>query len=143
MLFIMEIAILPVGEHQKAAGERLRHLIDLIGMSYVEAAGVMGVSKHVLRNWMAGDSYPQPYALYRLSRSKGINFDYVFLGDWSNLPHRIARALEEEFGAIPEARSEPVQPDDVSSSAHATVRDSARRGRDRDRNATRRVRAVQ
>lgn len=93
----VQTAILTQADHQRASGERLRRLIKLLGMSYVEAAELMNVSKHVLNHWMQGNHPIQPYPLYRLCRTKGANFDYVFLGDWSALPHRMARELEAEL----------------------------------------------
>lgn len=95
----METAILPQGEYHKAAGERLRTVIRLLGLKNTEAAKIMGISKHVLNFWMKGENPIQPYQLYRLCRSKGINFDYVALGDWSALPHRLAQVLEAELSA--------------------------------------------
>lgn len=93
----VQTAILTQSDHQRAAGDRLRRLIKLLGMSYVEAAETMNVSKHVLNHWMSGNHPIQPYPLYRLCRSKGVNFDYVFLGDWSSLPHRMGREIEAEL----------------------------------------------
>lgn len=93
----VQTAILTQADHQRASGERLRRLIKLLGISYVEAAELMNVSKHVLNHWMQGNHPIQPYSLYRLCRAKGANFDYVFLGDWSALPHRMGRELEAEL----------------------------------------------
>lgn len=93
----MESAILPPSDHRIAVGARLRKLIDMLGMTYVDAAELMGISKHVLRNWMAGETYPQPYPLYRLCRLKGVDFNYVFLGDWAALPGRLSSQLEAEL----------------------------------------------
>ena len=50
----MEIPVLPIGDFQTDCGERLRKLIDMLGISQVEAGRLMGVSKHVIRNWLAG-----------------------------------------------------------------------------------------
>jgi transcriptional regulator with XRE-family HTH domain len=139
----MEIALLTAAAHQKLAGERLRHVIDLLGIPYVEAASIMGVSKHVLRNWMAGDNYPQPYPLYRLAKAKGVNFDYVFLGDWQGLPHRIAKVLESEFEATPGGLSAETHADAASSSPTAPSSRTRRRRGDGNRDAAGRVRTVQ
>lgn len=96
---VMENVIFSREDHLKAAGHRLRRVIDMLSLSYVEAAEIMGISKHVLRNCMAGDNYVQPYALYRLCRAKGIDFNYVFLGDWGALPTRLGKQLEDELAA--------------------------------------------
>lgn len=95
----MNIPILPQSDYQQDAGRRLRKLVDGLGLTQVEAARLMGISKHVLRNWLAGDHPIQPYALYRLCRSKSIDFNYVFLGDWQHLPFALAKAMEDEMQA--------------------------------------------
>lgn len=92
----MEVAVLPESAYRKEAGRRLRRLIDMLDIQYVEAARIMGITKHVLRNWMAGDSPIQPYALYRLSSVKQVDFNYVHLGDWSRLPKPLRDELEAE-----------------------------------------------
>lgn len=94
-----DVPILAQSDYQISAGRRLREVIDLLGITQVEAGRLMGVSKHVLRNWIAGDNPIQPYAIYRLHRAKGIDFNYVFLGDWARLPHSLAKALEDELQA--------------------------------------------
>lgn len=104
------VSVLAQSDYQTAVGTRLRRLIDLLGISYVEAASLMGVSKNVLRNWMAGDNPPAPYAVYRLTRAKGVDFNYVFLGDWSALPARLARALDEEMKSTLGASAEQAPP---------------------------------
>lgn len=92
----MEIAILSQADHRRAAGARLRRLLELLDLSQVEAAEIMGVTKQQVNNWLRGDAYPTHYALYRLSRLRGIDFNYVLGGDWSALPTRIGQQLEEE-----------------------------------------------
>jgi len=92
----MEVPVLTQSDFQQASAHRLRRLIDLLGITQVEAARIMGITKHVLRNWLAAENPIQPYPLYRLCRAKGLDFNYVMLGDWSNLPHHLARELERE-----------------------------------------------
>lgn len=104
--------ILPQSEHQADAGRRLRWLIDKLGISQVEAARIMGISKHVMRNWLAGDNPIQPYAMYRLCRMRNVDFNFVYLGDWSRLPAALAQAAEEEALSILEAAQEPASQED-------------------------------
>lgn len=89
----MEQAVLSKADHTKAVGVRLRQLIDALGLSYVDAANDMGVTKNHLGNWMRGAAYPLHYSLYRFCRIRGVNTDWVYLGDPSGLPHRVAAAL--------------------------------------------------
>jgi transcriptional regulator with XRE-family HTH domain len=100
----MDIPVLPPSEHQRDAGLRLRKLLQLLQLKQVEAARIMGVSKHVLRNWLAGDNPVQPYALYRLCRVKQVDCNYVYLGDWSALPLALAKQLEDELLSELEAK---------------------------------------
>ncbi|GEN14722.1 hypothetical protein NCH01_11530 [Neoasaia chiangmaiensis] len=93
----MQVEILSLSDYQVTCGHRLRRAIELLGMAFTEAAAIMGVSKGVLNHWMSGNHPIQPYALYRLSRARNVTFDYVFLGDWSGLPHHLASQLEAEI----------------------------------------------
>jgi transcriptional regulator with XRE-family HTH domain len=93
----MDIPILSQSDFQSDAGLRLRQLIAKLGMTQVEAARIMGISKNVLRNWLAGDHPIAPYPLYRLCKAKNIDFNYVFLGDWSHLPYGLAKEFEREI----------------------------------------------
>lgn len=95
----MDRPILAQSDYQAQAGARLKQAIEMLGITQVEAARLMGISKHVLRNWIAGDNPIQPYAMYRLHRAKSIDFNFVGLGDWSRLPHELALKLEAELQA--------------------------------------------
>ncbi len=95
----MDTPVLAQSDYQIDAGRRLRLLINALGLSQVEAARLMGVSKHVLRNWLAGDHPVQAYPLYRLCRAKAVDFNYVFLGDWTRLPYALAKGMEDEMQA--------------------------------------------
>ena len=92
----MIIPVLPTSDFQHDSGRRLRWLISKLGLKQTQAADIMGVSKHVLRNWLAGDNPVQPYPLYRLCRSRGVDFNFVYLGDWTHLPYELAKAAEQE-----------------------------------------------
>jgi hypothetical protein len=53
------------------------------------------LTKHVLNHWVSGKIYPHPHALLRLCRARGVDFNFLFLGDWSRLPHDVAARLDE------------------------------------------------
>lgn len=92
--------LLSRSDFRRGAAWRLRQLISKLGLSQAEAAEAMGVSRQVLANWLAGDNAIGTYALYRLCRLKGVNdYNYVFLGDWSRLPHDLAQEFEREVTA--------------------------------------------
>ncbi|NVN44825.1 helix-turn-helix transcriptional regulator [Asaia siamensis] len=107
----MHIDILNLTDYQAACGYRLRRVIELLDLTFTDAAKIMGISKGVLNHWMAGNNPIQPYALYRLSRSRGITFDYIFLGNWSGLPHLLAAQIEKEMLSGQVASSEEVRSD--------------------------------
>lgn len=99
----VSVTVLSRKDFRIASAHRLRDLIEKLGLTQVEAAQIMGVSKHVLRNWLMAENAIGTYALYRLSRAKGIDFNYIFLGDWSNLPPEVVEQFERELGAALEA----------------------------------------
>jgi transcriptional regulator with XRE-family HTH domain len=108
----MDFPILAQSDFQIDSGRRLRKVIAMLGISQVEAARIMGISKHVLRNWLTGDDPIKPYAIYRLYRSRGVDLNYIFLGDWQRLPHALARELEDDLQARLEAAPEAALPED-------------------------------
>lgn len=98
--------ILAETDFQKDSGLRLRRLIHKLGITQVKAAELMGISKHVLRNWLVGEHPIKPFAVYRLCKARGIDFNYVFLGDWAQLPYKLAREFEQELTSKLAASSE-------------------------------------
>jgi transcriptional regulator with XRE-family HTH domain len=93
------VSVLDEGDFHRSAGSRLRTILDLLGLEEPVAAGLMGLSVSALRKMLSGTAPMNVYALYRLSRAKGVDFNYVFLGDWSALPSRLAKRLDEEMTA--------------------------------------------
>lgn len=89
----MEIGILTDEDYRRAVGARLRSLINALGITYVEAAADMDVTKNHLGNWMRGTAYPLHYHLYRFCRIRGVNTDFIYLDDPSGLPGRVVAAL--------------------------------------------------
>jgi transcriptional regulator with XRE-family HTH domain len=94
MLARMETVILPRSDHVREVGRRLRLLIEAIGITQAEAARDMGVPPNHLGNWIRGDrSYPLEYSIYRFCRIRGVDTNWLYLGDPSSLPERVARRL--------------------------------------------------
>jgi transcriptional regulator with XRE-family HTH domain len=93
-------AILAEPDYRREVGERLRQLIDALGLSYVQAAQMMLVPKNHLGNWMRGDAFPRHYNLYRFCRINGVNTDWVLLGDYSALPYSVVEALLQQAPAL-------------------------------------------
>lgn len=94
----------------RQVGARLRRTLDALGLSYVEAAELMGKSKQTLNGWMAGEGYPDCYSVYRLSRAAKVTFDWLFLGDWSELPSSLKEKVAPEWAVLPRVAEEPGLP---------------------------------
>jgi transcriptional regulator with XRE-family HTH domain len=95
----MSDTVLTASEHRKAVGARLRRVIDLLGMTSKDVGELMGVTKQSMTDYLGGKSYPNGYGVYRLYKLKGITYDFLFLGDWSGLPPKLAQALDAELRA--------------------------------------------
>jgi transcriptional regulator with XRE-family HTH domain len=89
--------MLTASDHQKAVGARLRRLATALGLRPVDLAREMGCSKQTVNSYFNGVVYPNDYGIYRLCRLHHINYDYLYLGDWSQLPAAVAAKLEPEF----------------------------------------------
>lgn len=107
----METPILSQSDFLKRSGVHLRRLIGMLGLTQVKAAEIMGITKHVLRNWLAGEDRMNPYAIYRLCQAKGVDFNYIFLGDWHRLPYELAQEMEAELATKLAAATAPVPQD--------------------------------
>jgi transcriptional regulator with XRE-family HTH domain len=89
--------MLTASDHQKAVGARLRRLATALGLRPVDLAREMGCSKQTVNSYFNGVVYPNDYGIYRLCRLHHINYDYLYLGDWSQLPVAVAAKLEPDF----------------------------------------------
>jgi transcriptional regulator with XRE-family HTH domain len=89
--------MLTASDHQKSVGARLRRLANALGLRPVDLAREMGCSKQTVNSYFNGEVYPNDYGIYRLCRLHRINYDYLYLGDWSQLPAVVAQKLEPEF----------------------------------------------
>lgn len=101
----MKTSHLTINDHRRQVGYNLRQVIAALGITQVEAAGVMGVPKNQLGNWLRGEAYPRHYEVYLFCRRYGVTADWIYLGDPSGLPGRIAEPLLA--GALPEIPEEP------------------------------------
>ena len=101
----MKTSHLTARDHRLLVGFNLRQIIAALGISQVDAANAMGVTKNHLGNWLRGDAYPQHYQIYLFCRRYGITADWIFLSYHSGLPARTAARLLA--GALPEDQAEP------------------------------------
>jgi len=95
----MTVSILPEKAYSKECGERLRMLIDALGIETAQAAAdEMGISKQRLNNWLQGNNLPDFYILYRWMRRRLLaDANFILWGDWSALPERVAEQLKAEL----------------------------------------------
>jgi len=83
-------------DHQRNVGQHLPQALNALPLPYVDEATIMCVSKQVLRNWMAGNSYPSPFALCRLKLAHGVSPNFLFIGERNVLPRRLTCALQQK-----------------------------------------------
>lgn len=103
----MEIAILSESDHRRQVGARLRRMLDALDLTYTQAGEIMGTSKQTLNGWMKGEGYPNWYGIYRLNKAYRVTYDYLFLGDWSQLPAALADKVRPELLAALADQPEP------------------------------------
>ncbi len=105
----LRIPLLTPTEYRDGVSDRLKRLLDMLELSHTEAAKIMGMSRSALQHALppASRNFIPAYHLYRLAYAKRINpFEYVFLGDYSGLPHRLARKIEAGLQPGPEPSTE-------------------------------------
>lgn len=78
-----------------AAGGRLRAVQEAIGLRQGEFAKLLGIETNTLANSQAGRSAPRPHWLVPLKDRYGVTMDYIFTGDMSGVPKKIADKLTE------------------------------------------------
>jgi transcriptional regulator with XRE-family HTH domain len=123
----MASTMLTASDHQKAVGARLRRLATALGLRPVDLAREMGCSKQTINSYFNGTVYPNDYGIYRLCRLHHINYDYLYLGDWSQLPVAVATKLEPDFlRSLGDAPGSDPADDESSGASSASTRKSPR-----------------
>lgn len=97
----MDRPILPVSDHKRDVGRRLQQALKAAKVRNIDAAEIMGTSKQSVSDYIAGRAYPPQYGCYCLHKIHGITLDWLFLGDWSGLPERLASKLKPDLRDIP------------------------------------------
>lgn len=100
-------------QHKQHVAENLSQIVGVIGCPQVRIAEKIGVSKSNFHNWLRGDNYPDPYAMWRLCEAYGVTMDWIFRGRTYGLPVEMAdglRAAAEAAARAAEA-SEPPEHD--------------------------------
>lgn len=81
------------GRDFAAIGRRLRALRLVLGKDQKHMSALAGVTPQAWSNWENGIRRPSPDQIYKLATSTGITADWVYYGDRSGLPVRIADGL--------------------------------------------------
>ena len=99
-----KVASLPMTprQHKMNVGDRLRTSIEALNLSQAEVARAFGVSPSNLGNWLRGDAYPNPLFVKQFCDRYGVNADYLYRGEVSALPVKLADALVAAQGLKPE-----------------------------------------
>lgn len=77
----------------KAVGERLKLLQEVLGLEQAQFAKLLGISPQALSNAKKGVNAPRAETMVALKTEKHITLDYVYTGDRSALPHKLAVSL--------------------------------------------------
>lgn len=74
-----------------------RALMRLHTMNYTQLAETLGVGSSAIHNWESPSklSLPGPYRLYIYTSQYGVSLDWLFKGDPSGLPWRLAQSIQE------------------------------------------------
>ena len=77
-------------EQLTAVGHRLRATRSALELHPQEMADTLGICLETLEEWESGKAFPNIEVMIFLANRFGISLDWIFRGDPSNLPHRIA-----------------------------------------------------
>lgn len=76
-----------------AVGRRLKALRLVLNKDQKHMATLAGVTPQAWSNWENGIRRPAPDQIYKLATTTGVTSDFVYYGDRSGLPVRIADGL--------------------------------------------------
>ena len=77
-------------EQRDAIGNRLRITREVLEMSHGEVAEELSIPMDRLNSWEDGNKVPCIEVMTRFATRYGVSLDWIFRGDPSSLPHRIA-----------------------------------------------------
>jgi transcriptional regulator with XRE-family HTH domain len=90
-------------QHRQHVAENLTQIVGAIGGPRVRIAERIGATKEKFGNWLRGDNYPDPYAMWRLCEAYGVTMDWIFRGRTYGLPVELAASLQAAAEASREA----------------------------------------
>ncbi|MCB9943477.1 MAG: helix-turn-helix transcriptional regulator [Geminicoccaceae bacterium] len=74
-------------------GERLAATRRALELTQEQLAEQVGVSRGALGNWEQGTRLPDPATMLRLRQRYGVTLDWIYGGDPSGLPQRLASKI--------------------------------------------------
>ena len=78
-----------------AAGRRLRAAREALGVTQLEMAKVAGYQgANSIAQWESGAKSINPFRLAKIKARWGISLDFVYIGDMSGLPHKLAADVQ-------------------------------------------------
>lgn len=86
-------------EYKTFVAGNLRQIVAVIGDSQAVIARRIGVSPSKLGNWLRGDNYPDPYAMWLLCEAYGVTMDWLYRGRIYGLPAELADGLRAAASA--------------------------------------------
>ncbi len=86
-------------------GLRLKLSRNAVGMSQQSLADLIGITRGALANWERGTRLADPGAMVRYHNECNIDLNWIYMGDMSQLPLKIAERILENV---------PFQPNLVS-----------------------------
>ena len=98
--------------HKQQVGERLRIAREALGLEQRELAAQFEIDHTKLSHWERGRHYPAPAFIARLWERHRIPADWIYLGEVSGVPHRLADSLLAAAAGSPAARRGQADPAD-------------------------------
>ena len=74
-------------------GRRLRQVRKFLALNQADFGNLIDVGQNTLSSWESGERMIQPKALIKLNKLHRVSLDWIYLGDPSGLPHRLAHAI--------------------------------------------------
>lgn len=86
-------------EHKAMVAANLRQIVEVIGGSQAAIAKRIGATPSKFGNWLRGDNYPEPYAMWVLCEAYGVTMDWIYRGKTYGLPVELADGLRAASSA--------------------------------------------
>jgi transcriptional regulator with XRE-family HTH domain len=88
-----------VADYKKDVGKRLRALREVSGLKQRAFASGFGKEQNTYQKWESGGNFPDPMAVLGICKRYGVDFNYVFLGDFDGLGGNLAAKLAQKLSS--------------------------------------------